>query len=157
MCRPLILEIWANQKYEISSRRYLTKLKSGRIKSGGVSGERSGSQDCNGEEIILIRQRVRELSRKYWKWPKMESNPLVFFRFPTFFNFLKKWSDLVGRGVKLKGLILLIQICLPTPAPPPNPWDLSKTKIRNFIAAIFDKIEKRSYIFDDLFPLFLSK
>ena len=91
--RLLILEIWAEQTREFSSRRIESKLKSARIYTGEVSGERSCSQDCNGEAIFLIRQRVRELSRKYRKWPKMESNPLVFFRFSTFFKFSKlRWQ-----------------------------------------------------------------
>ena len=48
-----------------------------------------GPQDCNGEKIFLIRYSVRELSRKYRKWPKIESNPLVFFQFSTFLKKLK--------------------------------------------------------------------
>ena len=58
--RSLIFEIWAKQETEISWRRFWAKLKSGRIFSGGVSGERSWPQDSNGENIYLIRQRVRK-------------------------------------------------------------------------------------------------
>ena len=94
--RTQISEIWAKQKTEISSRRFLAKLKCGRMYPEGVSGERSCPQDCNDEENNLIRQPVRELFRKYRKWPKMESNPLVFFRFSTFFKFSKLWWQMKG-------------------------------------------------------------
>ena len=67
----------------------MAKLKRDRIISEGVSDERSHPQDCNGEEIILIRQLVRQLSRKYRKWPKIESNPLVFFSNFDFFQFFE--------------------------------------------------------------------
>ena len=72
--RTLIREIWAKQKTVISSRRLLANFKSGRIYSGGVSAERSCPQDSNGEVIFLIRPRVRELSWKYRKWPKIAKN-----------------------------------------------------------------------------------
>ena len=44
---------------------FLAKLKSCPIFSGVMLDESSCPQDCNGEQISLIRQTVRELSRKY--------------------------------------------------------------------------------------------
>ena len=52
-------------KFQISSLRFLATLKNSRINLGEMSTESSCPQDSNGEEIILIRQRVRELSKMY--------------------------------------------------------------------------------------------